>query len=175
MDSPPSPGYEPLLLQHGQHPMVARMLARLIIRVGLEEANDVRRLRDVRNAIRFLAKPGQNKDAITRKAAIVLAALDETFILDKVFRKVDLSVQEFAESLGAAIGGDECARRRVTEIAAVVAPKLSVPRGPKPSAASIAHELLLSEGKMTGQTIYTWDVKDEDFTDPLTRANTIGV
>jgi hypothetical protein len=57
------------------------------------------------------------------------------------------------------------------QIAAAVAPLLSIPRGPKISTASAAHEILLEElVSVTGSQGYTWDSYKEDYSDPLTQA-----
>jgi hypothetical protein len=51
---------------------------------------------------------------------------------------------------------------RITEIATAVAPRLSIPRGPKISAASTAHEFLLKElVSVTRWQGYTWDPCNE--------------
>jgi hypothetical protein len=58
-----------------------------------------------------------------------------------------------------------------TEIAATIAPYVSIPRGPKVSAASAAHEFLLKElGQLTGSRAYTWRDDEGKFTDRKTEA-----
>ena len=50
---------------------------------------------------------------------------------------------EFIGLLKSAVEGREVAWRRITEIAATIAPRLSMTRGPKISAASATHEVFL--------------------------------
>lgn len=67
--------------------------------------------------------------------------------------------------------GDEAAPERLVEIAATVAPRLSIPRGPKISAASACHEIFLKEASsVTGVQGCTWNAYKDDFSDLLTQA-----
>jgi hypothetical protein len=168
---PPAPGYEPMLIERGHHPLIARGLSYWIIRSRKDVANEARMQRIVVDAFRFLAKPGRTKRSISRKAAVLLEVLNTTSHLGDVFNGVDVSVFEFVEALEGAVRGDLAACQRVTEVAAALAPGLALRRGPKVSAASIAHELLLTYVANTaGPKSYTYDFVSEDFTDPLTRA-----
>ena len=60
---PPAPGYEPVLIERGHHPLMARSLSYGIIRSGKDEANKAKMQRPVADAIRFLAKPGRPRRA----------------------------------------------------------------------------------------------------------------
>jgi hypothetical protein len=160
-DMPPSPGYEPLLVKRGQHLVVARFFSYVGIGLGKKMADEARTQRTVAEAIRFLAQPGHTKRAISRRAAVLL----ESKLVGN-FDGVDVSVFEFVESLEAVVRGDYTACQRVREMAAVLAPHLSVRRGRKVSAASSAHEMLLS---LTSES-YTWDDLIGDFSDPQTHA-----
>jgi hypothetical protein len=78
---------------------------------------------------------------------------------------------EFIGLLESVVEGREVAWRRITEIAAAVAPFLSIPRGRKTSAASAAHEFLLDEApSLTHVHGYTWDPVADDFSDRPTQA-----
>jgi hypothetical protein len=154
-DMPPSPGYEPLLVKRGQHLAVARLFSYVWIGLGKKMADEVRTQRTVAEAIRFLARPGRTERAISRKAVVLLDS-----------KLVGIFDDEFVESLEAVVRGDHTASQRVREMAAVLAPHLSVRRGRKVSAASSAHELLLS---LVSES-YTWDDSIEDFSDPQTGA-----
>ena len=168
---PPSSGYEPMLVERGQDPLVARFFSYLYVGLAKGMANEAKMQRIVVDALRFLARPGRTKRAISRRAAALLEVWNTTSNLGNAFSGVDISVFEFVESLEAVARGDYTACERVTEIAAVLAPRLALRRGRKPSAASIAHEFWLSNmGKLTGQMSYTWNEARGDFTDPLTRA-----
>jgi hypothetical protein len=168
---PPSCGYEPMLVERGQDPLVARFFSYLYVGLAKDIANEAKMQPIVVEALRFLARPGRAKRAISRRAAALLEVWNTTSNLGNAFSGVDVSVFEFVESLEAVADGDYVASQRVTEIAGVLAPRLAVPRGRKASAASIAHEFWLSDmGKLTGQMSYTWDEARGDFTDPLTRA-----
>jgi hypothetical protein len=169
----PSIAYEPLLIEHGVKPVPARALASLTIRIGTRQANESRRLPEVIEAIRFLAKPGRRRQAILRRAEVLLAAWEETSIIETIFDESLIEV-EFIGSLKSVVEGRAVAWRRLTEIAATIASLLSIPRGPKISAASASHELLLEElVSITGSQGYTWNsYKGEkgDFSDRLTHA-----
>jgi hypothetical protein len=168
---PPAPGYEPMLIERGHHPLMARGLSYWIIRSGRDEANKAKMQRTVVDALRFLAKPGRTKRSISRKAAMLLEIWNTTSNLGDAFNGVSISVFGFVEALEGAVRGDLAACQRVTEVAAALAPGLSVRRGPKASAPSIAHELLLTYvANMVGPKAYTHDHMSEDYTDPLTRA-----
>jgi hypothetical protein len=174
VESSPSIAYEPLLIEHGVKPVWARGLASLTICRGMRRANESVRLPAVVGAIRFLAKPGRGRRAILRKAEVLLAAWEDTPIIKTIFDDASLMECEFIGLLKSAAGGREVAWRRITEIAAAVAPLLLIPRGPKITAASAAHELLLEElVPVTGMRGYTWNPykgDEGDFSDPLTQA-----
>src|SRR5580704_8307959 len=42
-ESPPSPGYEPWLIERGSNPILARMIAGLLVRIGNRSAEESRR------------------------------------------------------------------------------------------------------------------------------------
>jgi hypothetical protein len=171
IESSPSIAYEPFLVEHGVKPVWARGLASLTICRGKRCANESIRLPAVVGAIRFLAKPGRGRRAILRKAEVLLAAWEETSIVETIFDDAALRASEFIGLLKSAVEGREVVCPRTREIAAAVAPHLSIPRGPKISAASAAHEILLEEFvSVTGSQGYTWDSYKEDYSDPLTRA-----
>jgi hypothetical protein len=175
-ESEPSRGYEPMLVERGAHPIVARMMARLLVRRGTRIAHESEWYPRVVDAIRFLATPGRRRSAIVTRAQFLLAAWERTSIIETIFGAAGLDVFEFIEALKLAVEGDQIAWRRVSEIAASIAPHASIQRGPKVRAASAAHEFLLEEtGQLTGSRAYTWsDDKGNDdrgdFTDPLTKA-----
>jgi hypothetical protein len=171
---PPAPGYEPILIQRGQHPLMARGFSYVIIGLGKDAATEARTQRIVVDAFRFLAKPGRTKRSISRRAAVLLEVWNTRSTLGTAFNGVGVSVFEFVEALEGAVRGDLTGCQRVTEVAAALAPGLSVRRGRKASAASIAHELLLTcVANMAGPKAYTHDHVSEDYTDPLTGATRV--
>jgi hypothetical protein len=171
-ESPPSVGYEPFLVERSFDPIWARMMARLLVRSGKRCANESVRLPAVVGAIRFLAKPGRGRRPILRKAEVLLAAWEETSIIETIFDDASLNMEsEFIGLLKSAVEGHEVSWRRITEIAAAVAPHLSIPRGPKVSAASAAHEFFLESvvGPIEPRA-YTWNEIVGKCTDPATEA-----
>src|SRR5271167_1973130 len=82
VESSPSKAYEPFLIEHGVKPVWARGLASLTISRGRRRANESQRLPAVVGAIRFLAKPGRGRRSIRRKAEVLLAAWNETSIIE---------------------------------------------------------------------------------------------
>jgi hypothetical protein len=168
---PPSAGYEPFLVERNLNPVLARMIARLLVSRGRRCANECVRLPAVVGAIRFLAKLGRSRRAILRKAEVLLEASEETPIIETIFDNADLSASEFIGLLKSVVEGREVAWRRITEIAAAVAPHLSIPRGLKVSAASAAHEFFLESvvGPIAPRA-YTWNEILGKCTDPATEA-----
>ena len=168
---PPSPGYEPLLIQYGVDPIVARGTARLVIRHGKRRAAEGGCHRLVFDAIRFLAKRDRQRRAIFRRAQLLLETWDETSITETVFDEIGLSETEFIGLLKALVEGRDVDCRRIMEIATRVAPHLSVARGPRISAPSAAHELFLTGlVRIKGTHAYTWSTLKEDFIDLVTKA-----
>jgi hypothetical protein len=142
---PPSRGYEPVLVENGIHPVLARGVAFLAVRAGRRMASESKRRRPVFDAIRFLAKPRQ-KRAILSRAKILLAAWDETSIIETVFDEVGLQETEFIKLLQAIVQGQTTDLNRLAEICATIAPSLSLDRGPKVSAPSATHKFILESG-----------------------------
>ena len=122
-------------------------------------------------ALRFLARPRRKKPALRRRIAVLLAAREETSIIETVFGNAGLDEFEFIRCLKLADEGNEEACLRVTEIAAAVVPHLTISCGPKISAESIAHEYFLEEMvSRINPSHYTWSNDEGDFSDPVTRA-----
>lgn len=170
-DSPPSEGYEPWLISRGHNPILARMMANLIVHHGKRTAEENERLPTAVDAIRFLAGPRRTKAAIARKAAILLAAWHETSALDTVFKGTCLDVFEFIRILTSAADEDQRAYPRLMEVTSSLARNLAIPRGPKLSAASAAHEFFLANIVSTDSArAYSWNNLEETFTDPVTAA-----
>jgi hypothetical protein len=171
-ESPPSPGYEPWLVEHGSNLIAARGLAGLTVRVGQRRAKEGERRREVFDAIRFLAKPGRQWRAIMPRVDIVLAAWEETSIIETIFDEAGLDDLEFIGLLKLVAEGDEIASGRLAEIAASLSRRLSGRRGPKPSAASAAHEYFLESvvPRMERPRAYTWNDLEGRCTDTVTEA-----
>jgi hypothetical protein len=144
-ESPPSPGYEPWLIERGSNLILARMIARLLVRRGNQSAMESVRLPAVVRAVRFLATPRRKWQAISRKVDVLLAAWEETSIIETIFDDAGLNESEFVRSLRSVAEGHQVGCHRLTEIAASLAPHLSIPRGLKVGAASAAHEFFLED------------------------------
>jgi hypothetical protein len=143
-ESPASPGYEPYLVQQLRaDPLVARAMAKLLVRHGNRVAAERRREPEAVKAIRFLARPDRRDKAFDRKVAILLSAAEETTAIETLFRKSGVDETEFIKALEKAADGDSMARNRVVEIAATMAPVMVVSRGRPVSAATAAHTLLV--------------------------------
>jgi hypothetical protein len=168
--SPPSPGYEPLLIKRGENPLLARLKAYLAVAEGRKIANESRRYREVVTAIRFLAKPNRARWALKRKIAVLLAASRETRIIRSVFIEARLSDHVFISMLPLAAQGDETAIESILKIAQTAAPEIRIRRGRKVTAASAAHELFLEKQGTLGASAYTYSADKEDFIDEATQA-----
>jgi hypothetical protein len=175
-ESPASPGYEPYLVQQLKaNPLVARGMARLLVRHGNRVADERRRQSEAVKAIRFLAKPGRRSKAFDRAVVALLRVAKETTAIETLFVSVGLDEAEFVDALKRVADGDLAARNRVAEIAATIAPIMVVARGRPASAASAAHQFLiesLSESDRGRKTRlgYSYSDAKEDFTDSLTQA-----
>ena len=87
VETPPSPGYEPWLVERGWNPIVARQMARLAVRHGKRVANDRARLPEVVRAIKFLARPDHHHQSVPRRVAVLLAAWNETSVIETIFSR----------------------------------------------------------------------------------------
>jgi hypothetical protein len=170
-ESPPSPGYEPWLIERGSNPILGRMIARLLVRGGNRCATESVRLPAIVGAIRFLATPRRKRQAISREVDVLLAAWEKTSIIETIFDDAGLNESEFVRLLGSVAAGHQIGYHRLTEIAASLAPHLSIPRGLKVSAASAAHEFFLEDVVMPLEPrAYSWNEPKGKFTDPVTEA-----
>jgi hypothetical protein len=106
---------------------------------------------------------------ILKKAAFLLKKSEDCSAVETIFSENDMPADEFIDLLHLIVGGFAVDRPRLAEIVAAVSPALKTRSGRKPSAASAAHEFLLEHM----QCGYTWDVDNEDFSDPLTQATRV--
>jgi hypothetical protein len=86
--------------------------------------------------------------------------------VETLFYEANFSVSEFLELLQSIVYGGELDQKRRIEIATDISSRLSTRRGRTLSPASAAHEFLLDHF----QCGYTWNIGDEDYSDPLTQA-----
>jgi hypothetical protein len=141
----------------------------LFVRRGKRIAQDSQRLPSVVEALHFLAQPRRNKPARRRRVDLLLAAWQETSVVETIFYNANDDESEFIRLLELAAGGDETVCLRISEIATAIIPTLSVSRGPKIKAASAAHEFFLEAAAgLYPVGKYTWNHYKEDFTDPIT-------
>jgi hypothetical protein len=169
--STPSRGYEPWLVRRGVDPTLARIMAGIIIRRGERISKEGPRYPKVISAIRFLAKPGHTRQAITRRVAALLAAWEEKSIIETIFDGAGKTEFEFIRVLEAVAAGRDGQCETLMAIAADIEPHPKGQRGPKISAASAAHEFFLQlPVKEFDPRAYTWDDLTGEFTDPVTQA-----
>ena len=169
---PPSPGYEPLLIASGWNPLAARGMAKLAVRHGKRRAKESKWRRPVFDAIRFLAEPKRQRRAILRCAKLLLRAWKETSTIESTFNEIGLTETEFIRLLESVVEGREADCHRITEIAAMVSPRLSLPRGPKVSVPSAAHEFILASGIeiLSRQRPDAYQHRSAEYVDALTEA-----
>lgn len=170
-EKPASRGYERWLIEQGFDPILARMMAALQVHVGRRVAMDNRRLPEVVRAVKFLARPHRNRKAISRRVKILLAAWNETSVIETVFSNAGLDEFPFIRVLEGAAEGQETAYQGVVGIAAALVPHLPNPRGRRVGAASAAHESFLENVvRVRKPSRYTWNDLSGKFTDPVTEA-----
>jgi hypothetical protein len=91
IQSPRSPGYEPLLIKRGETPVLARMKAFLTVNEGKRIAAESRGYRRVADGIRSLARPNCSRRAVARNIEILFAASQQTRIIRTIFNEAELS------------------------------------------------------------------------------------
>ena len=174
----PSRAYSKYFKDRGVNPVIAEALASLTISIGTREPNARRQLVEVVRALRFLT-PGKNRrrGAMLSRFAVLLAAEDDASMLSEIFRKAGLNgtePSEFVSLLRVAADGGPLERKRISELAAQVAPSLPSVRGRKVSPASAAHEGFLEMADdFGGRCGYSYREVDEDFVDERTKATRI--
>jgi hypothetical protein len=174
MELAPSRDYEPLLIRYGVNHIASRGMARIVICHGKRRAAESGWHRRVFDAIRFLAERDRQRRAIFRRAQLLLAAWEETSIIETAFVDIGLDETEFIGLLKGLVEGRVVDCRRITEIAFHVAPRLSLGRGPKISASSAAHEFFLAVlVHVDGVHAYTWSPLEENFIDFVTNATRV--
>jgi len=168
-DCPPSKGYEPFLVSQGTDRIVARGISLLAVKRGNRIARENQYRASVVRAIQFLRNPRRNKPARLRRVKLLLAAANETTVVETLFVEAGFEEFSFVRLLQSAAEGNESAYARLAEIARSLPFKAR--RGPRIKAQSAAHEFLL-EGLagMEKSHSYTWDDLAENFTDPATAA-----
>jgi hypothetical protein len=171
----PSVGYEPLFIGLGDHPVVARGLARMIISLGPEYADqNNRQRRAIIKSVRELGRKSTRRvPFIAKTSGAMLSMPAACSVIDAVFAESghqDLSY-EFANLLERAAAADPIACRRLADIAKVVAGDISPPRGRRISVATAMHELVLERLRCSGKPrAYTWSDEQEDCVDDVTQA-----
>ena len=121
-------------------------------------------------AIRFLARGDRQRRAILSRAKLVLAARQETSIVDELFRNAGHHEGEFLRLLQTVINEGAISRERIRTIAAAVIRGAPCARAGL-AAASGAHELFLEMNLSFGLPGgYTWSEDADDFVDPMARA-----
>lgn len=165
----PSPGYEPWLIRHRTNPTVARLMARVLVRRGKRIATEEKQLREIVDALRFLATSRTSRPAVFRRVKILLNAWDQTCLLQELLEKRNINASEFVGLLRAYESNDTEAANRLTRATAQI--HFSLRRGPKIGMASAAHEAFIEFAvKVVEPRIYTWSDVEEDYTDPITEA-----
>lgn len=168
--APAVAGYEPLFVALGQHPLVARLLSRILVQSAKRDVEYSKARRPVADAIRFLSKPKHTAKAMRQRAAFLLE-MASVMVSLKAFDEAGVSACDFRNALEALQRGEPGAIERVQEMAQTVAPHLHVHRGRRVSPASLAHEALLGElSGVVGRGAYTYKYSENDFTDALTWA-----
>lgn len=146
-------------------------MASLAIKRGVRIADEAKRLPPIVAAIQFLARPGRSRKVIARKAKVLLAAWDETSIIETFFTtrrsaRSDLWTCSNASSRAerSSCGGSRRSRPRLRLGFLFRAGQRSAPRRRR------INFCLKSASSVTGVRGYTWNDCDEDFADPLTQA-----
>jgi len=92
---PPSRGYEPFLVGVGCDRIFARGVAALVRQHGDRCKDESKWQRPVFDAINFLAKRPRQRRAILKRAKLLIAASEESTIIETIFSKARLNETEF--------------------------------------------------------------------------------
>jgi hypothetical protein len=174
---PPVKGYEAFFIEEGRHPLEARFMALVTIKLGADLRQQRLAERSLTSAIGRLAKvEGAGSLVISRRAKHVACALNEPLVevpLEnaRTLAGVSESIDSLKELVSRAMDRDAAACRRLTEISMALRSHLRDPRGRIPSVASTTHELLLHWHKGA----YTYDAYAGDMTDSATRATRVAM
>jgi hypothetical protein len=168
-ERPASPGYEPLLIQHGVHPVAARGLALLAVHYARQHAKDCKSERAVFEAIRFLGRPRQQR-AVLARARVLLQAWEKTSILERIFDEAGLHEAEFIQLLQAVVNRKEFDSDRITTLVTAVTPRLTLSHGPKVTAPSRAFEFFATHWGIISGSANLRRAESRDYLDALTEA-----
>ena len=139
---PLSLGYEPLLIDAGWIPVAARGIAALALQRAKRRATESEWRRLAVAAIGFLSHKRQVR--AVRKRAELLIKISQTTTVETIFAEAGLDESEFLLLLASVVEGRAANYQRLREIAALISPRLAVPRGPRIRVASAAHEFFLN-------------------------------
>jgi hypothetical protein len=167
---PASTGYEPLLVAAGWNRVAARGLAALAHRRGKRIATESEWRRQAVNAIRFLTRKRQVR--AVRKRAEVLIKASQTTTVETIFSEAGLDESEFLFLLRSVVEGRPVDYQRISEIAALISPRLTVPRGPRVRIASTVHEFFLNPeiGLAPRRRPFAYRNRAAEYVSPLTAA-----
>jgi hypothetical protein len=105
---PHSTGYEPFVVEQNLNPVLAGMIARLLVRWGKRCANENIRRPVFVGVIRFLAKPGRSRQT-SRKTKALPAAWEKSPLVGRIIKEANLSASEFIGWLESALEGRDVA------------------------------------------------------------------
>lgn len=105
---PHSTGYEPFVVEQNLNPVLAGMIARLLVRWGKRCANENIRRPVFVGVIRFLAKPGRSRQT-SRKTKALPAAWEKSSLVGRIIKDANLSASEFIGWLESALEGRDVA------------------------------------------------------------------
>jgi hypothetical protein len=140
---PSQPGYEEYLIDRRFTLPLARFYVRVVMRRALRVEKEGPLTRDVVDATRFFANPGRGRSAAKKRAKLILAAGVDTSIVDQIFGSREFEEREFTSLLRQLLVGDLMSTERISEIVGSLSKKLTLSRGRKPSAPTIAHGTIL--------------------------------
>jgi hypothetical protein len=176
LDKPPAPGYEQFFVEQGRDIIEAKLLAHAIIHFGkqlADEINDIekpfgsvmRKLAKVTTSLKICHRAKELQLLIERDAVhhLIAKALSKA--------QISLTVEEFCNIVGRAVDRDAQACHQLGEHSKAMRAHVPEPRGRRILKGTVAHAFLLLELKLSGnRKIYTYNLRNEDFDDPVTKA-----
>ena len=168
---PKDKGYGKFLETLGYDRNWAGMQAAMIVEEGRVRAATSKRSWEFAQALRRLANPGLETKAFLAAAKVAREAMDGTELTRGLFEGLPrFAGLLFIRALKFCLAGDLSHRVEVSRISKAIWRRVVVPRGPKLTHASAAHEYFLETQSIFEDAAFTWSPEGEDFTDPLTQA-----
>ncbi len=161
LNHPKDKGYAKFLVTLGYDPNWAGMLAAVIVEEGRVRAATSKKRKEFSRALRQLADPRLGTEAFLVNAQVVLEAMTGTTLtIELSDDRRPFADVAFIFQLRYCVAGDLSGRAEVVRMAKTVC-RVVVPRGPRLTHASAAHEYFLESQSIFRSATFTWSPDDQ--------------